>query len=103
MRVTVIAPDKLVLVDGEALELPDFDFDPKFHAMQLDGSSGHIEFLTNDGGLMTAPISEYELQPYIEAWKVEKERINIEQQRLRDEAEARTRIRIKEEPIMFLD
>ena len=102
MRVTVVAPDKLVLVDGVALELPDFDFDPKVHAMQLDGSSGHIEFLTDDGGLMTAPITEYELQPYIEAWNEEKERLDVEQKRVDGDA-AKAKVRLKEEPIMFLD
>lgn len=75
MRVTVIAPDKLVLVDGEALELPEFYFDETLHAIQFDGQQGHIEFSTKDGGVSTAPVSELEVRPYVEAWQAEKARI----------------------------
>ncbi|KAF1073464.1 hypothetical protein [Halodesulfovibrio sp. MK-HDV] len=75
MQVTVIAPDKIVLINGEALELPEFDFDETLHAIQFDGQHGHIEFETPDGGVATAPVSELEVQPYVEAWKAEKARI----------------------------
>ncbi|KAF1073417.1 hypothetical protein [Halodesulfovibrio sp. MK-HDV] len=75
MHVTVIAPDKLVLVDGKAFELPNFDFDETLHAIQFDGQKGHIEFETLDGGVSTAPVSELEVQPYVEAWKAEKARL----------------------------
>lgn len=76
MHVTVIAIDKLVLVDDEALELPDFDFDEALHAIQFDGQQGHIEFATTDGGITTAPVSEFEVQPYVDAWKAEKARLD---------------------------
>lgn len=76
MHVTVIASDKLVLINGEPLELPEFDFDESLHAIQFDGLCGHIEFESSDGGVCTAPVSEFEIQPYIEAWNVEKERLD---------------------------
>lgn len=78
MQVTVIAPDKLVLVDGNALELPDFEFDETLHAIQFDGQQGHIEFETSDGGISTAPVSALEIQPYVEAWQAEKARLDQE-------------------------
>lgn len=76
MQVTVIAPDKLVLVDGSALKLSKFDFDEGLHAIQFNGKLGHVEFQTPDGGLTTAPVSEYEVQPYVEAWNAEKARLD---------------------------
>lgn len=76
MQVTVIAPDKLVLVGGEALGLPEFDFDEALHAIQFDGQQGHIEFQTADGGVCTAPVSAFEVQPYVDAWNVEKARLD---------------------------
>ncbi|WP_019999137.1 hypothetical protein ACQ0P8_06760 [Halodesulfovibrio aestuarii] len=75
MHVTVIAPDKVVLVDGSALKLPNFDFDETLHAIQFDGQEGQIEFETPDGGVTTAPVTELEVQPYVEAWNAEKARL----------------------------
>lgn len=76
MHVSVIAPDKLVLINGEPLELPEFDFDASLHAIQFDGQEGLIEFETPDGGISTAPVSKFEVQPYVEAWKAEKARLD---------------------------
>jgi hypothetical protein len=75
MRVTVIAPDKMVLVNGEAFVLQHFNFDEDLHAIQFDGQQGHIEFSTQDGGVSTAPVSGLEVQPYVEAWQAEKARL----------------------------
>ncbi|WP_430735468.1 hypothetical protein [Halodesulfovibrio aestuarii] len=76
MRVTVIAPDKLVLINDEALKLSEFDFDEYLHAIQFDDQYGHIEFQTPDGGVSTAPVSAFEVQPYVEAWNAEKARLD---------------------------
>lgn len=76
MRVTVIAPDKLVLINDEALKLSEFNFDETLHAIQFDGQRGHIEFETQDGGVCTAPVSAFEVQPYVDAWNTEKARLD---------------------------
>lgn len=76
MHITVIAPDKLVLVNGEALKLSRFNFDENLHAIQFDGLQGHIEFQTQDGGVSAAPVSAFELQPYVDAWHAEKARLD---------------------------
>jgi len=75
MHVIVIAPDKSVLIDGEPLELHNFEFDESLHAIQWNGENGHIEFETSDGGVSTAPVTELEVQPYVAAWQAEKARI----------------------------
>ena len=43
MNLTVIADDRLIVVDGEALNF-DFDLDSTIWAIQWDGTSGHIEY-----------------------------------------------------------
>lgn len=78
MHVTVVAADKLVLVDGVALTLPEFVFDESLHAIQFDGTNGQIEFTTPDGGISTAPATALEVQPYVEAWQAEKARLDAE-------------------------
>lgn len=78
MHVTVVAADKLVLVDGVALTLPEFVFDESLHAIQFDGTNGQIEFITTDGGISTAPATALEVQPYVEAWQAEKARLDAE-------------------------
>lgn len=75
MRVTVIPQDKFIQIDGVGFEPIEFDYDEGVHAIQWYGEDGHIEFVTPDGGVMTTPVSSMEVQPYIEAWRAEKERI----------------------------
>ena len=78
MQVTVIVPDKCIIVDGHALEPIEFAYDEGVHAIQWNGVNGHIEFLTADGGVMTTPVSELEVQPYVDAWQAEKDRLEAE-------------------------
>jgi len=78
MHITVVAADKLVLVNGEGLHLPDFTFDEGLHAIQFDGEQGHIELLAPDGGISTAPVTALEVQPYVDAWQAEKDRLEAE-------------------------
>lgn len=78
MHITVVAADKLVLVNGEGLHLPDFAFDEGLHAIQFDGEQGHIELLAPDGGISTAPVTALEVQPYVDAWQTEKDRLEAE-------------------------
>ncbi|SIO25756.1 hypothetical protein [Halodesulfovibrio marinisediminis] len=75
MRVSVIASEKLVSVGGTPFNLQELSFDEYLHAIQFDGQHGHIEFKTSDGGVNTAPVSEFEVQPYVDAWKAEKVRL----------------------------
>jgi hypothetical protein len=73
MQVTVIVPDKCIIVDGDMIEPIEFDYDEGVHAIQWNGTNGHIEFITADGGIMTTPVSQLEVQPYVEAWLAAKE------------------------------
>ena len=75
MRVTVIPDDQFIMVNGEALEPVPCEYDEDVHAIQWDGTRGHIEFVMPDGGITTTPVSSMEVQPYIDAWQAEKERL----------------------------
>ena len=46
MQVCVITDDKMIQVDGEALNF-DFTIDSSIHAIQWGGTVGHIEFKDN--------------------------------------------------------
>lgn len=75
MQVTVIVPDKCIIVDGDMIEPVEFDYDEGVHAIQWDGADGHIEFIMADGGIMTTPVSQLEVQPYVEAWQAAKDKL----------------------------
>ncbi|WP_430735511.1 hypothetical protein [Halodesulfovibrio aestuarii] len=78
MNVTVIPADKFIQVDGVGFEPVEFEYDEGVHAIQWDGVNGHIEFVTSDGGVMTTPVSQMEVQPYVDAWQAEKARLETE-------------------------
>ena len=78
MRVTVIAQDKLIAVDGVAITPVEMEYDEALHAIQWDEQTGHIEWKMQDGGIQTAPVTEFEITPYVEAWQAEKKRLEAE-------------------------
>lgn len=78
-RVTVVPADRLVIVDGQALNF-DFNAPGRMHALQWDGKQGHIEWLGYGhepprNELLTADIYADQVAPYVELWKEEKARL----------------------------
>lgn len=66
MKVTIIADDNMVIIDGRALEVPLTDFPIGIHAVQWNGDIGHIE----RQGLGNEHITAIEqFNPWIEKWK----------------------------------
>ncbi|MEZ6854354.1 hypothetical protein [Halodesulfovibrio aestuarii] len=92
MNVTVIPADKFIQVDGVGLEPVEFEYDEGVHAIQWDGVNGHIEFVTSDGGVMTTPVSQMEVQPYVDAWQAEKMRLDALENAQAEEDETQQRI-----------
>lgn len=78
MRLTIIADDLAVYVDGKACQNLDIvsNLDPEIHAIQWDGSRGEIEYRSKTcpdcGGVSKKPnetftdVSVY--QPYVDAF-----------------------------------
>jgi hypothetical protein len=54
---TIIPDDKVIIVDGVAV-VCDFDIDSDVHAVQWDGSSGHVEYKSKDNTTLSS--NEYE-------------------------------------------
>ncbi|MEZ6855001.1 hypothetical protein [Halodesulfovibrio aestuarii] len=92
MNVTVIPADKFIQVDGVGFEPVEFEYDEGVHAIQWDGVNGHIEFVTSDGGIMTTPVSQMEVQPYVDAWQAEKARLDALENAQAEEDETQQRI-----------
>ncbi|HSK40923.1 MAG TPA: hypothetical protein VK943_14240, partial [Arenibaculum sp.] len=70
MRVSVIVPDRVIVLDGEPLvcELP---ASAGKHALQWNGTVGHIE---HDDGQNEILRDASAVQPYIRAWETERDR-----------------------------
>ena len=78
-RVTVVPADRLVIVDGQALNF-DFNAPGRMHALQWNGKQGHIEWLGYGhepprNELLTADIYADRVAPYVELWVEEKARL----------------------------
>ena len=78
-RVTVVPADKLVIVDGQALNF-DFNAPGRMHALQWAGLQGHIEWKGYGhepprNELLTADSYAGRVAPYVELWKEEKARL----------------------------
>lgn len=67
-QVIVITEDKLVIVDGEALNV-EYDYPDNLWAIQWDGTTGEAEW-TNKSN---TSIEEAFVLPYIEAWQLVKD------------------------------
>jgi len=77
MNVCVISDDRMIQVDGEVLNF-DFSIDLNIHAIQWDGSAGHVEFKDNTPNEDIADFSEY--QGLVDAHSAEKIRVDNEKQ-----------------------
>lgn len=81
-RVTVVPADRLVIVDGLALNL-DFTAPERMHALQWDGEQGHIEWLgSGDEPPYNEPLDadSYadQVACYVDVWQKEKDRLDKE-------------------------
>ena len=74
MNVCVISDDRMIQVDGEVLNF-DFSIDLNIHAIQWDGSAGHVEFKDNTPNEDIADFSEY--QGLVDAHSAEKIRVDL--------------------------
>lgn len=72
--VTVVPKDRLISVDGAALNLA-FDAPETMHALQWDGQRGHIEWEDDYNWPLEPEAYEEEVAPYVALWRAEKERI----------------------------
>lgn len=72
MRLTIVADDKRVTVDGEGLVF-DFPISPEIHAVQWNGASGEIEY--NNGTGNTAILEITGFQYIVDAFFVEEARL----------------------------
>lgn len=74
--VTVIPSDKLIVVDGDGLYF-DFTAPDNMHALQWDGTKGHIEYVNCAKPNKALGQSAYkkEVAPYVVLWEAEKERL----------------------------
>ena len=66
MRVTIVADDGLVGVDGVFRSVDLSALDPNIHAVQWDGTAGHVEFKDLSPEQQIADISVF--QSLIDAW-----------------------------------
>ena len=72
MNVCVITDDKMIQIDGEALNF-DFTIDSNIHAIQWNGSTGHVEFRDGTANEELTAITAY--QSLIDAHATEKQRV----------------------------
>lgn len=79
--VTVVPGDRLIIVDGEAIvfESP-FSVQPhgpgEMHALQWNGTSGHIEWEDDYNWVLEAEAYNDEVAPYVALWQAEKDRLD---------------------------
>jgi len=72
MNVCVITEDRLIQVDGEALNF-DFTIDSNIHAIQWNGTAGHVEFKDNTPNEDITDFTPY--QSLVDAYNTEKQRV----------------------------
>ncbi len=70
--VTVVPSDKLIVVDGTGLYV-DFTAPEDMHALQWDGSKGHIEYVNciKPNKILSQSAYATEVAPYVELWNKE--------------------------------
>ena len=66
MRVTIVADDGLVGVDGVFRAVDLSTLDPNIHAVQWDGAAGHVEHKDRSPARKITDISAF--QSFIDAW-----------------------------------
>ena len=72
MNVCVITEDRMIEVEGEALNF-DFTIDANIHAIQWNGTTGHVEFKDNTPNEDITDFSAY--QYLVDAYNTEKQRV----------------------------
>ncbi len=87
-RVTVVAPDNLIIINRVALKF-EFPHADNLHAIQWDNisKSGHIEFADGPNKELAKADYKKEVQPFVEAFKAEYERKRQEEIEAKAEAE----------------
>ena len=75
--VTVVPGDRLIIVDGEAIvfESP-FPAPSNLHALQWNGTSGHIEWEDDYNWPLEPEAYNDEVAPYVALWQAEKDRLD---------------------------
>lgn len=72
-KITVIAEDNTVIIDGLALKVDCSDLPLFVHAIQWDGTKGEIEFKPGVNGFRPAPMTIVDLKPYhflLDRWDI---------------------------------
>lgn len=80
-HITVVADDKMILIDGEGLIFADHEFPGSLHAIQYntDSEHGHIEWSYGQQNTeLFAEDYEEKVYPYVQLWKDEKARLDKE-------------------------
>ena len=72
MNVCVITEDRMIQVEGKALNF-DFTIDANIHAIQWNGTTGHVEFKDNTPNEDITDFTAY--QSLVDAYNTEKQRV----------------------------
>lgn len=75
MKVTVIPADRMIVIDGEGLQFDFSYYPPGLRALQWNHTSGSMEFETGANQFIDNPAL---VQPYIDQYQAEAERIAAE-------------------------
>ena len=78
---TIVPDDKVILVDGVSV-ICDFDIDADIHAVQWNGTNGHVEYKSGKDNTFFSSVDDY--QSYIDLHGVKK----AEQEQAIQDAEA---------------
>ena len=76
-RVTVVPADRLIIVNGEALQF-DYPAPPSLHALQWGGDQGHMEWTDDYNMALDASLYDEEVAPFVALWEAEKARLTAE-------------------------
>ena len=85
MNVCVITDDKMIQIDGEALNF-DFTIDANIHAIEWNGSTGNVQFKDGTANEELTAITAY--QSLIDAHATEKQRVADAEAQAATDAEA---------------
>jgi hypothetical protein len=80
MKLTIIFPDDIVIIDGIALKVDCSAMSPGIHAVQWNGQRGHIEYAVDDVGnkKLNDQIEDVaQFQPIIDSWNAAKAQADL--------------------------
>ena len=84
MKLTIVPADKMIIVDGVPVRVPDAAYPAGVHAIQWYGDKGEIEYTNAPGEPKPLNKAITDVTPYlplVEAWKVEKARQDAEREK----------------------